>query len=301
MNKMNCRLLFLILFLLLFPIFIAGCTPPKNYPADNTDRQTPPQRVIASAPSITEILFDIGAGGTVVGTSAFTKYPPEAAAIEKIGGLYDVSYEKILSLKPDIVFCLDEDKGLQAKMKTFGIPVKAVNHRSVEGVIESCKIIGQYFPQTVYEQAEVKRQQLADKLEQLRERSKTYKSVRLLLCVDRSRGVNRLENVFIAADNPFYGDIIRSAGGVNVASGSGLPFISPSAEGLIDFSPEVIIELYIGGMPPKHLTDDWKALGDAVPAVRNNRIYIITDDFPTIPGPRIPQIIELFAKILHGE
>ncbi|GHT36823.1 hypothetical protein FACS189427_09020 [Planctomycetales bacterium] len=285
---------------MLFLILSAGCTPPKDYSADNTDRQTQPQRVIASAPSITEILFDIGAGGTVIGTSAFTKYPPEAAEIEKIGGLYDVSYEKILSLKPDIVFCLGEDKELQAKMKTFGIPVKAVNHLSVGGVLESYGIIGKSFPRAISEQAMEKQKQLSDKLEELRKVSTKFKPVRLLLCVDRSRGVNRLENVFIAANNPFYEDIIRSAGGINAVS-SGLPFISPSAEGIIDSAPEVIIELYIGGSAAEHLVDDWKALGNAVPAVRNNRIYIITDDFPTIPGPRIPQIIELFTKILHGE
>jgi len=278
-------------------LFFTACAPQKDEPVSQKEIR----RVIAETPSITEILFDIGAGETLVGTSAFTKYPPEAADIEKIGGLYDVSYEKILSLEPDLVFCLEENREMRSKMRSFGIPFRAVNHRSIEGVLNSYEIIGDCFSQEIYERALVRKAELSEKLTKLWEQYGKLKPVRVLLCVDRSRGLNRLENVFIAANNPHYEEVIRLAGGLNAASGGQLPFISPSAEGIIDLAPEVIVELYIGNAPPENLQNDWKALGDVVPAVKNNRIYVITDDFATVPGPRIPLFVETLAKILHGD
>jgi len=60
-------------------------------------------RVVALAPHIVENLFAIGAGSNIVGTVDYADYPNEAKSIERIGGYYGISLEKLLALKPDLV------------------------------------------------------------------------------------------------------------------------------------------------------------------------------------------------------
>jgi len=43
---------------------------------------------------------------------------------------------------------------------------------------------------------------------------------------------------------------------------------------------------------------DWDILGDTVDAVRNRRVYVLTDDYTSIPGPRLVKSVEEIAEIL---
>jgi len=86
-------------FVFIFFVVILGCTPQVEPPVR---RDTPPQRIISTLPSITEVLFDIELGDRIVGDSFFTEYPPETAKIEKIGNQYGFHREKIVSLKPEL-------------------------------------------------------------------------------------------------------------------------------------------------------------------------------------------------------
>src|SRR4051812_35790592 len=87
-HKKSLALLLAIAWLLLVPVSFA---------------QSPPQRIISLIPSVTEMLFAMGAGPRVVGVGNFDRFPPEAQARPKVGGLIDPDVERILSLKPDLM------------------------------------------------------------------------------------------------------------------------------------------------------------------------------------------------------
>lgn len=258
-----------------------------------------PERIISTVPSITEILFDIGIGDRIVGDSQFTSYPPEAARIPKIGGLYDVNYERIVSLKPDLAVCLQENDGFQQRMRTMGITTVAVDHRRLDGVLESYEIIGKCFEDDIYKNARQKKNELAEKLDRLAKRSRDLPRVRLMVCVDRSRGTGRIQNLFVAASNPFYAEVIQRAGGTNAAGNLSLPFVQLSAEGIIDLAPDVIFDLQTGPIGDHAAAiEEWQTLGETVPAIKNKRVFLITEDFATIPGPRTPLLIEKMTEWL---
>ena len=63
----------------------------------------PAIRIVALAPHIVEMLFDIGAGGNIVGTVDYADHPKQALDIPRIGGYYGLQIEKLLALKPDLV------------------------------------------------------------------------------------------------------------------------------------------------------------------------------------------------------
>jgi iron complex transport system substrate-binding protein len=285
-------------FCILYILHCTACSPAAKQPEAKTVAPLCPQRIISTLPSITEILFDIGVGGRIVGVSSFTAYPPEAAAIDKIGGLYDINHEKILSLKPDIVLYSTENESLR---QSLTVPGRTLDHRTLQGVLESYTIIGALFGDEVLAAAKNKQAALQNRLNEFAEKAKHRKKLKTLICIDRSRGTGSIQNLFVAGKGSFLTDAVQLAGGENAAESVGLLAPVLSAEGVIGLAPEVIIDL--GFTPPGAAAEsdlaDWQTLGGNVPAVKNKRIYKITDDYATVPGPRTPLLIEKLERILH--
>jgi len=61
-------------------------------------------RVIALAPHIVEMLFDVGAGEQIIGTTGFADYPKQAEDIPRVGNYVRLQIEKVIELQPDIIF-----------------------------------------------------------------------------------------------------------------------------------------------------------------------------------------------------
>ena len=62
-----------------------------------------PQRIVSTAPSLTETLFALGLGARIVGDTTFCNYPPAAKRLPRIGTFLQPNLEMILSLRPDLV------------------------------------------------------------------------------------------------------------------------------------------------------------------------------------------------------
>ena len=278
-----------------FVITFLGCVPSVVPPDVIPD--TPPKRIISTLPSITEVLFDIGLGDRIVGDSAFTKYPPETANIPKIGGLYDINRERIVSLKPDLVILSNENTSLR---QSLSVPVLSVDHRTLSGVLDSYLIIGEVFGSDFLTVAHQKRQELLDKLNEYAARREGKKPIRTLISIDRSLGTGRIQHLFVAGANSFLSEAVSMAGGENVAETTGLLAPMLSAESVIHLAPDVIIDIQISGTNPTQGLSDWLSLGNSVPAVRHRRILVLTDDLASIPGPRTPMLIEKIVQYYEG-
>jgi len=279
-----------------FIIVCLGCAPSAEPPAS---WDTPPLRIISTLPSITEVLFELGLQDRIVGDSSFTKYPPEAANIEKIGGLYDINREQVVSLKPDMIILSTENTALR---QPLSVPVLLVDHRTLTGVLDSYLVIGEIFGEDVLSLAQKKRQELIDALNELEAKTKGRKPIRTLISIDRSYGTGRIQNLFVAGTDSFLSDAVARAGGENVVSSIGLASVigslAPqlSVEGVIHLAPDVIIDVQVGGRDLTLSESDWQSLGSSVPAVKHRRILTLADDFASIPGPRTPMLIEKIAR-----
>ncbi|MFH1428683.1 MAG: helical backbone metal receptor, partial [Candidatus Margulisiibacteriota bacterium] len=97
-------------------IAIAFCNP--AYAATNN------LRIISLAPATTEILFSLGLTDNIVGVTTFCNYPPQALRKEKIGSFSQPNIEKILSLKPDLIFAANIEQALiVSKLLKLGLNV----------------------------------------------------------------------------------------------------------------------------------------------------------------------------------
>ena len=60
------------------------------------------QKIISTSPHITEILFALGKGNSIVGVTKYCNYPKEAKSKEIIGDR-NINIEKIIKLNPDLI------------------------------------------------------------------------------------------------------------------------------------------------------------------------------------------------------
>jgi iron complex transport system substrate-binding protein len=71
---------------------------------------------------------------------------------------------------------------------------------------------------------------------------------------------------------------------------------------LLARAPDVILELHPPeGWTPERLASEravWQQL-PGLPAVRNGRIHVLTDQRLIVPGPRVADAARLFADLLH--
>lgn len=95
----------------------------------------PPQRVVSLVPSLTETLFDLGAGHYLVGVTDFCRPPAEAEGrLRRIGGTRSPDLEAILSLKPELVIANKEENSRSAveRLEAAGVKVWVTFPRSID-------------------------------------------------------------------------------------------------------------------------------------------------------------------------
>ena len=113
-----------------------------------------------------------------------------------------------------------------------------------------------------------------------------------------------LRDVYIAGRDGHIDRIIELAGGENAYRDGHARFPVVSQEGLLNINPEVVIDLAYGlageDADRAMVRADWQCLSE-VDAVRNDRVFLIADDFATVPGPRFIRFVEKLARLLHPE
>jgi iron complex transport system substrate-binding protein len=254
------------------------------------------------APSITETLFAVGLGDRVVGVTQFCRYPPEAQKLPKVGGYHNPNYEALLALKPDLVVILVEHEKSLPALKDLGLRRLAVCHQNVEGILDSITTLGAAFGK----QTEADRivADIQGRIERAERKTTGRNRPRVMFAIRQNVGSGQLEGVTVAAASSFFNEVIAMAGGQNACGDLAAPFPVVSGEGILWINPEVIIDL----VPPTPQTklDQAKILGDwdrvaDVEAVRSGHVYVLRDDFASIPGPRFILLVEKLARLLHPE
>jgi len=259
------------------------------------------RRIVSLAPSITETLFELGLGDRVVAVTDYCKFPPEAQNKPKIGGYLDCNCERIALLEPDLVVGLDVHRETLPRLKELGIGVLTVSHLGVDDLPTSIMKIGTRCGEK--EKAKALVADINRRLDKIAKKTAGLKTPSVLVVVDRARAAGRLRDIYISGNEEHVGRIVELAGGRNAYQGT-VRFPLVSTEGITEMNPDVILdcipqELADGGRE-KALLKHWKEL-DSVAAVKNGRVYAVTDDHATIPGPNFVDTVEQFLGHIHPE
>jgi iron complex transport system substrate-binding protein len=106
------------------------------------DFNMPPARVVSLVPSITETLFELGAGDSVVAITDFCIFPPDLP-LPRVGGTKNPRVEEIRALAPELVHMnLEENLRRHADAIEEFAPVFVSEPKSVDDVEASITQLG---------------------------------------------------------------------------------------------------------------------------------------------------------------
>lgn len=251
----------------------------------------PPARIVTSAPSATELAFALGLGDAVVAVDKYSNYPPEAASKASIGSYIEPDLEAIVGARPDLVLVTDVHLAkLVPALEARKIATVVLDARNIEGVYADLLLLGR---------ATGRREQAEALVDELRARVAAVE--RAIAGADPVRTFYEIDpTLYTAGPGTFIDDLIRRAGGTNVAAGAASAYPQLSAEEVVAADPEVIILAdEAAGVSPAAVRarSGWSG----VSAVVNDRISVLDPDIGSRPGPRIVDALEAIARILHPD
>ncbi|MBU1869289.1 MAG: ABC transporter substrate-binding protein, partial [Candidatus Omnitrophica bacterium] len=218
----------------------------------------------------------------IVGVSTHCDYPQGVKTKEKIGTFSDPNIERIVSLKPDVIFCTGlEQASIINKLKQLKLNIHVSDPTNMKELFASIIDIGK---ETGREKQA--RTLIIDMQKDIDSVTKQFKGIPK---EKRPRVFVEIWNdpLMTAGKSSFLDELIDLAGGTNIAGIANKAFTHFSPEQVIKQDPECIILTYMYEGQPIDLFK--KRLGwQGISAVRNKCVY--SDIDPNIllrPGPRI--------------
>jgi iron complex transport system substrate-binding protein len=254
----------------------------------------PPQRIISLAPNVTEILFSLGLDEEIVGVSIPCNFPEKARNKVQVGSYLNPDLERIISLKPDLIIAtgVGNTRDTVERLQRFGLPTYVIFPKNFDDILRSIKHLGQINSREK-EALEIvqgmqRRQQRVTEITRALPRPKVFVQIGDAPIVTIGRG-------------SFADDLIRLAGGENIAGKEEEMYPRLGLEEILRRAPEVIL---ISSMDPKaeyrKIFQEWSRW-KIIPAVREGRIHLIDSDLIDRPSPRIIDGLEEMARILHPQ
>jgi iron complex transport system substrate-binding protein len=271
----------------------AACAP------DGTSTPTfaTAQRIVSLAPSATEVLFEAGCGGRVVGVTSYCRYPTQATTLPKVGGYLTPSYEALVALRPDLVVLLPEHVDARRFVTTLGLDVVEFDHRSIRGILDSIATAGDLCGTRARADAAVA--ELEGLLRRVDERTDGRPRPRVVISVSRGqeRGFGSLS---AAGPDGVYHDLLLRAGGQNAVPPGPVLHPALSPESVIRLNPDAVLEFAPGAVDGTAIREEWRAL-PSLTAVARQRVFVFTEDFLPVPGPRLVRFTDTLARALHPD
>ncbi len=251
----------------------------------------PPSRIVSLAPSITEMLFSMEAGEQLVGVTDFCDYPPEALKKPKVG-YSNPNLESLVALQPDLVIAPNDflKPDVIVKLEQLKIPVFILADQNVEGIFVHIQTLGRIVGRS--SKADTIAMQLRQQVAVIQRRIQGSVPVRMLYVLNS-------QPLITVGPGSFIDQLIRMAGGTNVAAKSATPYPRLSMEAVLQEDPEVLV-FPVGKAEGISESEQqtWRQW-TTMTAVKQSRLHQISADWLNRPGPRIARGLDALAEILH--
>jgi iron complex transport system substrate-binding protein len=169
------------------------------------------QRIIPLAPSINEILFALGCGDKIVGNTTYATYPKASQDIEKVGGYFSVSLEKIVSLQPTLVLMQKNNLPLKPKLEKLGIKTEFIKISSLNDIKKGIEKIG------ALTDTNTKAKAIIDEIEKEMQKTKgILKDKKILIVFGRQFDLKK--EIFVSGNSIYFADIIKTSGKPGILS-----------------------------------------------------------------------------------
>jgi iron complex transport system substrate-binding protein len=285
--------------LLLAAVCASGQT--QTQPQDKS--RLVPQRIVSTAPSITEMLYALGLGDRIVGVDRFSRFPAEAARKTQIGDYVAPNLETIASLRPTLVIIPANPVQLRERMEALKLRVLELNQEGIPAIYKAVRDIGAATGTSA--KAESIIESIRQQLGSIRARASVLRPVRMMFVVGRTPG--SLDGLTVVGQASYLNEIIEIAGGQNVFKDASAGYPRVSLEEILSRNPDVIIDMGemadtvgVSDAQKRSVVLMWNRLA-SIAAVRNHRVHAVASDIFVVPGPRVVQAAQEFFAILHPE
>ncbi len=256
-----------------------------------------PGRIVSLAPNLTEILFALGLDEKIVAVSNDSDYPPEAANKKKIGTFWQPNTEAIIASKPELVVTLwfEQQKAVAGSLKRLGYQVLTLKIEKIAELLTAIEKIGT--ATGCKQQADQLVENINNHLNDLQLKLSSVNKVKVLWVV-------QVEPLRLAGRDTFINELIKLAGGENAIGNTIQQYPPIGTEEILACGAETIIQSAMGksniAEQQKAAERFWSRWAN-LPAVKNNRIYVVEPDTVVRLGPRLCRGIELIARCLHPD
>ncbi len=249
-------------------------------------------RIVSHTCSNTEIVCALGAGGSLVGVDSDSDFPPDAvAALPKLGRDLELDVAQVQALRPDLVLTsltVPGHEPIVEALRQAGLPVLVIDPIGLDGVYDSIA-------------------QIAEALGMLKRGRSLIAQMQGDMPPVAPRGSSRPKvlvewwpkPVIAPARLSWVNDLLRLAGGVNPFEGRDGKSAQVSDEDVRAAAPDAVVMSWCGVKEEKYRRDvvERRPGWSAVPAVKQGRIFPVTEAFLGRPGPRLVEGYTALARI----
>ena len=259
----------------------------------------PPQRIVSVSPTVTEMLYGIGAFDRVVAVTDYCLYPPQARLLPKIGGWATPSVERVAGFRPDLVALSDAQAPfLEMALAQLGIHTAIARSQEVQDAFAAMETLGRATGNE--REAERLAAQTRAALDTVKKRAAGLGRPSVLCVVDRTPGT--LRELYAVTEGSFLAELIGIAGGKVSGGASRLGYGKLGQEAVLTMNPDIVLDIMPGSQTNggPHPEAAWHELPE-IKAVRRGRVYVVREEFVPHDSQMIARTAVLFARLLHPE
>jgi len=271
-----------------------------------------PRRSISLAPSCTETVCSAGALNTIVGTDMYSNYPhavvenQRSGKITIMGGYTNPSYELIVQQNPDIVICISSQVShtiIAEKLRKIGIDVIVTfDGEDIDTIMDNIYMVGTGMNYSIPTKETLN--SINEAMDFVYGDLESYAQIRY---PDVMIALSSVKSPWVSGSGTYVSDILDFTFSNNVYEEQN-GWVQVNSESIMQYNPSMII-MVNSEYPPTEdaynqmlssLSAEWKKTD----AYANGEIYLLTEvatDLASRPGPRVAQLTELTARILHPD
>ena len=250
----------------------------------------PPKRIASLAPSVTELIFELGAGARVVGVTRYDDFPPEVLALPKLGGFLDPNAEAVIAVRPDLVVAVPnaQNRPTLERLAALGLVVLVVPGNSFADLFHAAAKLGEVLGAEASRRSRALAKRVRAETLEIRAAIEKKKRPRVAFVYDQ-------RPLVLAGPGSFAHTVLEILNAENVVTIDD-PYPRYSMERLIVDAPDVIFD---ASFEHGRKLAFWQTY-PTIPAVRRGRVHATPGTSVFRPGPRLLSAIRTLAAALYG-
>jgi ABC-type Fe3+-hydroxamate transport system substrate-binding protein len=247
-------------------------------------------KIVSLCPSLTELVFDVGAGAGLVGRTRFCVHPADRVdAVERVGGTKNPKIDRVIELAPDLVLMNEEENRVEdaEALKAAGVRVHSSMPRTAADTAAMVRSIGMALHRS--REAELIAADIERRADRVRREAQRHPPVRYACLISR-------DPIMTISDDTFIAGLLALPGGHNVFGARAERYPTITADELHVADPLLVL------LPDEPFPFGEKHIEDlsAQSRLPTERFRLVDGALLSWHGSRTPKGIDYAEQVMRG-